>query len=121
MSFTTTKEEKYALVKVDLEKLDGTRSPELKSQFVLLNNEGFKNIVLDFSNVKYSDSSGLSAILVAKRLCENANGVFVIYGIQPSVMKLITISQLDSILNITPTFEEARDLVFMEEISGDIS
>ncbi len=120
MSISTTKHEKYALVKVDLEKLDGTKSPDLKSQFVLLSNEGVKNIVLDLSMVKYSDSSGLSAILVANRLCKNAQGTFVLFGVQPSVMKLITISQLDSILNITNTQSEAEDLVFMNEVSSNL-
>ncbi len=121
MSVHIKKEEKYALVSVDVEKLDGTQSPELKSQFVLLNNEGQRNIILDFSKVKYSDSSGLSAILVAKRLCENLGGVFVIFGVQDYVAKLITISQLDSILNVTPTLKEAEELVYMEEIQGNIN
>ncbi len=121
MSIQSTKKEKYTLVTVDIEKLDGTKSPELKSQFVLLNNEGNKNIILDFSTVKYSDSSGLSAILVAKRLCENLGGTFVIFGLQEYVSKLITISQLDSILNITPTLKEAEELVYMEEIQGNLN
>ncbi len=120
MTFTTTKSDKYASVKVNLEKLDGTKSPELKTEFVQLSNDGVKNIILDLSLVKYSDSSGLSAILVANRLCKNASGTFVLCAVQPSVMKLITISQLDSILSITNTFSEAEDLVFMDEISNNL-
>ena len=35
-------------------------------------------------------------------------------------MKLISISQLDSILNITPTAQEAIDFIFMDEIEKDL-
>lgn len=120
MSFIVSKHEKYTSVKIDLEKLDGTKSPELKSLFVQINAEGIKNIILDMSTVKYSDSSGLSAVLVANRICKGSNGMFVLCGVQSTVMKLITISQLDSILNITNTFSEAEDLVFMNELSSNI-
>ena len=35
-------------------------------------------------------------------------------------MKLIKISQLDSVLNILPTVEEAVDAVFMNELENDL-
>jgi hypothetical protein len=35
-------------------------------------------------------------------------------------MKLIRISQLDSVLNIFPTVEESIDTVFMHEIEKDM-
>ncbi|MCI5055285.1 MAG: STAS domain-containing protein [Flavobacteriales bacterium] len=117
MSFTTEKKEKYALITVDVDKLDGTKSPSLKSELLMTNSEGYKNIVLNLGPVRYCDSSGLSAILVGNRLCKNSEGVLVICGVQETVMKLITISQLDSILNIVPTPAEAEDMVIMEEVS----
>ncbi|MCG8701050.1 MAG: STAS domain-containing protein [Bacteroidales bacterium] len=70
-----------------------------------------KNIVLDLSKCRYCDSSGLSAILVANRLCKNANGVFVLTGLNDAVERLITISQLDTVLNITSSVEEAVGLI----------
>jgi anti-sigma B factor antagonist len=76
-----------------------------------LNADGVKNIIIDLALTRYCDSSGLSAILVANRLCKNANGSLVITGLQDSVMKLITISQLDSILNIATSVEESATLV----------
>jgi anti-sigma B factor antagonist len=97
----------------------GHVSPSLKSELVVLNSEGFKNIIIDLTDTRYCDSSGLSAILVANRLCKNSGGTFVLTGLQRSVMKLISISQLDTILNIAPTVSEAVDLLFMEEIERD--
>ncbi|MFN5888571.1 MAG: STAS domain-containing protein, partial [Flavobacteriales bacterium] len=54
---------------------------------------------------KFCDSSGLSAILVANRLCKDTNGVFVLTGIHPNVGKMIEIAQLDRVLLIHDTLE----------------
>ncbi len=120
MNFQIEKKEKYTLIKVMIEKLDNNVSPSLKSELVVLTAEGVKNIVMDLTSVKYCDSSGLSAILVANRLCKNANGSFVLCSIQEAVKKLISISQLDSILKITNTITEAADYVVMEEVDREL-
>ena len=121
MSHSIAKEEKYTLVEIEAEKLDTTVAPGLKTDLVVLKSEGVKNIIIDLSKTRYCDSSGLSAILIANRLCKEAGGSFVLSGVQDSVMKLITISQLDSILNITPTSQEAIDFIFMDEIEKDLN
>lgn len=120
MNFEVEKKDNYALVKVKVEKLDSHVSPALKSELVVLNADEFKNLVVDLTDTRYCDSSGLSAILVANRLCKNSNGTFVLTGLQRSVAKLISISQLDTILNITPTIEEAVDFLQMEEVERDL-
>lgn len=107
MVFNITKTDNYTLIHLTIEKLDNTASPELKSELVLLNVDGVKNVILDLSETRYCDSSGLSAILVGNRLCKNASGTFVICNIQEPIKKLISISQLDSILNIKNSVEEA--------------
>lgn len=113
-SYVIERTEKYAVIRTKSEKLDTSVAPSLKSEFVLLNTEGVKNVIVDLSETRYCDSSGLSAILVGNRLCKNANGGFVITGLQDSVKKLITISQLDSILSIAPNFQESISMVLME-------
>jgi anti-sigma B factor antagonist len=111
MSFSIDKKEKHTLISISVEKLDSSLSPALKSQLVITNAEGEKNIIINMEQVKYCDSSGLSAILVANRLCKNAGGIFVLANIQEAVRKLISISQLDSILHITETVPEAEELL----------
>ena len=120
MNFEVDKKDNYALVKVKVEKLDSHVSPALKSELVVLNADEFKNLIVDLTDTRYCDSSGLSAILVANRLCKNSNGTFILTGLQRSVSKLISISQLDTILNITPTIEEAVDFLTMEEVERDL-
>lgn len=120
MNFTITQEDKYTILKITAEKLDALISPAIKSELVLINSNGERNIILDLTDTKYCDSSGLSTILVANRLCKNAQGTFVLTGLQSAVKKLIDISQLNTILNITPTVNEAVDFVYMEEVQKDL-
>lgn len=120
MNFTITNKDKYALVASNVEKLDTTCAPELKSELVYLNKTNVRNIIIDLAKTRYCDSSGLSALLVANRLCKGVNGSLVICALQEPVKKLIQISQLEGVLSITPTREEAVDLLYMEEVEKDL-
>lgn len=120
MSFESAKYDNYTLITFNSEKLDSLVSPELKSALVLINKNGERNILMDLSAVKYCDSSGLSALLIGNRLCKEANGSFILCGIQPMVKKLLKISQLDNIITETPSLPEAIDYLFMEELEREM-
>ncbi len=120
MKFTVDKHEKYILLKLNESKLNSLITPQLKSELILTNTEGQRNIILDLSQVKFADSSGLSSLLVGHRLCKNASGSFILTGLNDAVSRLITISQLENVLTIVPTAEEAIDLIFMEEIEKEL-
>ncbi len=111
MSTEILKKEEFTLVKLESERLDANNAPDLKTEFVKLTNNGENNIILDLSNCSYCDSSGLRAILVGNRLCENNIGTFILCGLQPDVEYLIRISMLHTVLLITKTVEEAEDLL----------
>lgn len=115
MDFEVLNNSNYTLVKVKDKKLDTTNAPGLKSELVLLNNQGVKNIVLDLSACTYCDSSGLRAVLVANRLCEDAIGTFILCGLQPDVENLVRISMLHTVLLITKTVDEAETLLNKKE------
>src|SRR5246127_1187638 len=120
MKFTVDKHDKYVLLKLNESKLNSLVTPQLKSELILMNTEGQRNIVMDLSQIKFADSSGLSSLLVGHRLCKNSNGVFILVGLNDAVARLISISQLDSVLAIVPTTEEAIDLIFMEEVEKQL-
>lgn len=120
MKYSIDKQEKYTLLRLNEEKLDSSIAPQLKSEMVTLHAEGVRNIILDLSEVKYTDSSGLSALLVGNRILQEDNGIFILTKLSDHTMKLIKISQLDSVLHILPTVEEGIDAVFMHEIEKDM-
>jgi anti-anti-sigma factor len=120
MKYSIDKKEDYCIFKLQEEKLDGTIGPALKSDFVTFNAEGIRNFIIDMSDVKYTDSSGLSALLVGNRIFSEDEGIFVIANLSDHVMKLIKISQLNNVLNIVPSVEEAVDMVFLNKIEGEL-
>ena len=115
MAFEIDKKGNFTLVKVKSNRLDTNNAPDLKTELVILNNNGEKNIVLDVSECNYCDSSGLRAVLVGNRLCEDAIGTFVLNGLQPDVESLIRISMLHTVLLISNTVAEAEYFINKKE------
>ena len=120
MKYSIDKKEQYSLVSLEEEKLDASVAPELKSELITMHAEGTRNLILDMGTVKYTDSSGLSALLVGNRIFREDGGTFVMAGLNDHVLKLLKISQLDSVLSIVPTTEEAVDSVFLNQIEQDL-
>lgn len=120
MNFEIIKDDYFSTIAVNVDKLDTTNAPDLKSQFIHLNKEGVNNIILDLSSTKYCDSSGLSAVLVGNRTCKNSGGHFVLCGLQSNVSKLIEISQLNRVLPIAEDHKEAQQLI-LELRSANVS
>lgn len=120
MKYQIEKQERYAILTLHEDNLNSGIAPTLKSDFIILHNEGVKNLIFDLSNVKFVDSSGLSAILTAHRLWKQF-GSFVVSGkLDPMIVKLIEISRLNTILTIIPTIDEAIDYVLMEDIEREL-
>lgn len=120
-AYQIEKKDKYTLITILEDKFTAKVSPDLKAALVVLKDEGTKNIILDMGKTSYCDSSGLSVILVANRICKENEGCLVICDLKMAVEKLIEISQLSNILNITPTLDEAVDFIFMDELERDLS
>ena len=121
MKFSVDKHEKYVVLRLDESRLTTENAPRLKSEFILLNAEGYCNIVLDLSVVSScDDSQDLSCLLVGDRLCKKANGLFIVTGITKCILQLLEMSSIDQSLNIVGQLEEAEDLIFMEEIEKEL-
>lgn len=121
MKFSVDKHEKYVVLELNEPKFTNENTPKLKSEFILLNAEGFRNIVLDLSSIKQcDDSQDLSSLLVGDRLCKKANGLFIVTGINDVVAKILEMSNLDHSLTIVSKLDEATDLIFMEEIEKEL-
>tara|TARA_B100000965_G_C19576440_1_gene751510 strand:+ start:1211 stop:1606 length:396 start_codon:yes stop_codon:yes gene_type:complete len=115
-SYTIENKDNFILITILESKFTAKVSPDLKAELAILKSQSVKNIIIDLEKANYCDSSGLSAILVANRICKEANGCMVICNLQNAVEKLIEISQLDSVITITPTLNEAVDFIFMDEL-----
>lgn len=111
MKYTIDKEGNHVVFQLNEENLDALLAPNLKSEFIILRNEGVRNLILDMTQVKYVDSSGLSSILTANRLWKGFGNFLLAEVNHDPVKRLIEISRLDSILSIVPTTSDAVDYI----------
>ena len=121
MKFSVDKHEKYVVITLNELSFCNGLTPQLKSEFIMLNAEGFCNIILDLSMVKScADSQDLSSLLIGDRLCKKANGLFVVTGLNEEIRNLLELSGVHQSLNIVSKLEEATDLIFMGEIEKEL-
>ena len=108
MNFEVKKENSITIFKLNEARLDTNISGLLKGEFtMLLKVEGAKKFILDLSAVESCDSSGLSAILVANRILNSTDGHMRIAAPSEKVYSLIKITQLDRVLPVCDTVDEA--------------
>ena len=107
MKYSIDKQDKFTVLRIQEENLNSLIAPKLKSDLIIMKNEGVPNIILDMEEIKYVDSSGLSAILTGNRMWKD-DGLFVLIGVlSPVVIKLLEISKLDTVLTIKPNKDAA--------------
>jgi len=120
MKYSANKQENFTVLSIQEDNLNAVLAPDLKSELVILKNEGVKNLIMDLEQVQFVDSSGLSSILTANRLWAE-KGSFILTGIKSeSIKKLIEISRLQNVFNILPTVQESIDFVMLEELAKQI-
>ena len=107
MNFELQHNENIVTVISNIEKLDANTAAELKGHFLYINKNNRNRVIFDMGTTKYCDSSGLSAILMANRLCKDTNGKFILCNVQPNVMKLISIAQLDKVIDIEANHKDS--------------
>lgn len=97
-----------SVFKLNEKKFDAQIAGLVKGELtILLHAEDVKNLIFDLSEVEYCDSSGLSAILLAFRILQSNEGHIRIASPTKNVKSLIEISQLNRILPICNTVNEA--------------
>jgi anti-anti-sigma factor len=111
MNFTLNQTENVAIIASGVEKLNALNAQELKEMLFQLQKSGVNHVVLDMSATRYCDSSGLSAILLANRICKEASGKFILCGLQENVEKLIQMAQLDKVLTVTKNQQQANEAI----------
>lgn len=107
MSITSTVGEGLSIVRVD-GPLDAAAASELKAELSRLAGQGASRIAVDLSACPSADPTGLSALLVGHRLCRNAKGRFVVFGVAGDLGRMLTLVQLDSVLCVEPDLAAAQ-------------
>lgn len=115
MNFETKNVNDITVFKLNEKRLDTNISGLVKREFTLLfNGEGTRKLIVDLSEVESCDSSGLSSILVANRLANTFGGSLRLAAPTTKVSSLIKIAQLDKVLPVCNTVDQAIDELIKE-------
>ncbi|MBS1912724.1 MAG: STAS domain-containing protein [Bacteroidetes bacterium] len=120
MRYTLDHEDNSATMTVHEERLDITNSSNFKAEVLLHTRSGIEIFFIDLSEVVYCDSTGLGALLLAHREMKAAGGATIFIGLSDRLRSFINVSQLDRVLYIYDTREEAlADLQSDDEADHD--
>ncbi|MDR3666865.1 MAG: STAS domain-containing protein [Ignavibacteriaceae bacterium] len=107
MNFETKNIKDITIFKLNEKRLDTNISGLVKGELSLILKEGTNKLIVDLSEVETCDSSGLSAILVANRMVHSVGGKIRLAAPSEKVYSLIKITQLDRVLSVCETVNEA--------------
>lgn len=65
------------------------------------------NIIFDFSELVFMDSSGLGVIMGRYKKVRTLGGRVVVYGVNAVVLRIMEMSGMDKIIKLAPTYEKA--------------
>jgi anti-sigma B factor antagonist len=108
MNFEIKKVDDITVFKLNENRLDTNISGLVKGEFtMLLKVDGAQKFIIDLSQVESCDSSGLSSILVANRILNSSGGEMRLAAPSEKVYSLIKITQLERVLRVCNSVEEA--------------
>jgi len=112
MAIAKSEKNGIVIIKIERERLDSLIASELKTELLLTVDGGANKILIDLSDVKYADSSGLGALLFGLRQVQNIGGQMNLYGASKKVMNLIKIARLeDRLINYENKNEALENFV----------
>jgi anti-sigma B factor antagonist len=113
MKYTIEHNDKIVIFTLKHITLNSEVSAKMKAELLIICQPNIEALILDLTQVEAIDSSGLGALLLAHRQLNEYEIPIFLVGVQPMVMSLINISQIEHLFEYADDVEEA--LQFMEE------
>lgn len=96
----------YALVTASGE-IDAATADSVADAVSAALSDGFKTVVLDFSDVTFIDSTGLGVLVKSHRAAEATDAMFAVVHPTPQTRKLIRVLGLDQLLHVYDSLDQA--------------
>lgn len=84
-----------------------TQSPALRTKLKAIIEEGSPSVILDLSEVKFMDSSGIATLIETLQICRNAHIPFLLCSLQVRVRSVFEISRLETVFRIYDSLDSA--------------
>ncbi|HET6532462.1 MAG TPA: STAS domain-containing protein [Actinoplanes sp.] len=89
--------------------LDMETTPELEDFLEEVADGGARQVVLDYTDVTFMDSSGLGLLVVLVKAFRDRGGRLCLSGVQQPVRDLLKLSAVDRVIDVYDTVELAED------------
>ncbi|HEY9295619.1 MAG TPA: STAS domain-containing protein [Phormidium sp.] len=86
--------------------LDGAKGSQFRQEVTDLIDSGVKNILVDFQDVTFMDSSGLGALVLALKTVRASGSKIFICAINDQVKMLFELTSMDKVFEIFPNRNE---------------
>lgn len=103
----STREERGFTVIATEGRVDTVTAPKFEEYCNAAIDAGARRVVIDFTNVAYISSAGLSSVLGVAKSAARAGGTFAIVGLSGMVKEIFAISGFDAIVPVKADLEEA--------------
>jgi anti-sigma B factor antagonist len=107
MQILTDQHEGKTVLRLKEERLDAHNSGDLRDAILKLLEAGTSHLVIDLTDVRFIDSSGLGALLSGYKNASLRSGTFVLAGLQPRVQSMFELTRLHRVFDIYPNVEDA--------------
>ena len=97
------------VISVKEERLDAHNSNDLKKEIHGLFEQGKKNIVVDMTDIRFIDSSGLGAMVSGFKNAISHQGTLKLAGLQSQVKSMFELTRLHRVFEIFDTTSEALE------------
>jgi len=112
--------EKFHVITPNEPVLSATMTDKMESALLPFLQKEVKNVILNLQEVEEIDAAAAAKLLQIQQNFYENNASFVACNIQKTVNAFLAETELDELLNITPTESEAWDIVQMEEIEREL-
>ncbi len=82
------------------DRLTAATADDVKIQLTKVVSESKENVVLNLSNIKFIDSTGIGVIISALKTARQNNNSFFLCCVQDDVMSLLKLMKLDKVFDI---------------------
>lgn len=107
MNITLDNKDGCTLLKFHEERLDAHNSQDLKDYLMGLMESGAKTLILDMSEVRFVDSSGLGALLSGHKNASLRDGRFALASVQARVQSMFELTRLHRVFEIHQGVDDA--------------
>lgn len=107
MQVEIEKHPEWMIVRLGEPRVDAHNSDALKERFQKLLESGEKRLLVDLSQVRFIDSSGLGALLSGYKNANLHQGTLALSGLQPRVKEMFELTRLNRVFEVYSSVDEA--------------